>query len=259
MPCEAPIGSECIDFNTTIVLILVNERNKDEVIRTFQNSMNEKISNGWLYDNFPLGEALQPPPNPSLAPSPANIPGGNKPDDSGEIESRELSTGAIVGIVIAAVALVYGIALSAIYNRRRRARDDDEFDLEGQPVSDSEIVQDLGPASSANQPKDVNDSWSVDDSEANTESNTSRDRLLSDAKSSSRLAPALGNLDDESESEFSEIDSVLSSNISSAPVEDPEALKSSPLAAVAMASTLVASQSSGRLSSSTSQPPVGSR
>ncbi|KAL7463177.1 hypothetical protein ACHAXS_003556, partial [Conticribra weissflogii] len=258
LPCEAPIGSECIDFNTTIVLILVNERNKDEVIRTFQNSMNEKISNGWLYDNFPLGEALQPPPNPSLAPSPANIPGGNKPDDSGEIESRELSTGAIVGIIIAAVALVYGIALSAIYNRRRRARDDDEFDLEGQPVSDSEIVQDLGPASSANQPKDVNDSWSVDDSEANTESNTSRDRLLSDAKSSSRLAPALGNLDDESESEFSEIDSVLSSNVSSAPVEDPEALKSSPLAAVAMASTLVASQSSGRLSSSTSQPPVGS-
>lgn len=237
----------------------MNERNKDGVIRTFQNSMNEKISEGWLYENFSLEEALRPPPNPSLAPSPANVPGGNKPDDSGEIESRELSTGAIVGIVIAAVALVYGIALSAIYNRRRRAKDDDEYDLEGQPVSDSEILQDLGPATSANKTKGVDDSWSVDDSEANTESNTSQDRLLSDALSSSRITPALGNLDDESESEFSEIDSVFSSNVSSAPVEDPDALKSSPLAAVAMASTLVASQSAGRLSSSTSQPHVGSR
>mmetsp|Transcript_26733 Transcript_26733/g.56047 ORF Transcript_26733/g.56047 Transcript_26733/m.56047 type:complete len:1473 (-) Transcript_26733:183-4601(-) len=258
LPCEAPVGSDCINFNTTIVLILVNERNKDGVIRTFQNSMNEKISDGWLYENFSLEEALRPPPNPSLAPSPANVPGGNKPDDSGEIESRELSTGAIVGIVIAAVALVYGIALSAIYNRRRRAKDDDEYDLEGQPVSDSEILQDLGPATSGNKPKGVDDSWSVDDSEANTESNTSQDRLLNDALSSSRTAPALGNIDDESESEFSEIDSVFSFNVSSAPVEDPDALKSSPLAAVAMASTLVASQSSSRLSSSTSQPRVGS-
>ena len=217
----------------------MDEPNKDQVVQTFTNSMNDAIQAGLLFEKFDLEEALKPPPPQSPAPSPTPNPpdGVESPGDDKNLESRELSTGAVAGIVIAVIAVLYGVALSAIYVKRRRGDDDEEFDLERQEVGDSAVMQDF-----SSPDKD-------DDSEANTESNTSQDHLLSSTFLTSSK-PALGNLDDESESGFSE------SSVSSLPAEEPVAQMSSPLAALAMASTLVVSQNSN---SSASQSEAVSR
>eukprot|EP01082_Thalassiosira_pseudonana_P010778 g10422.t1 g10422 contig4:1849285-1852582(-) len=214
LPSNATEGSACISFYNIIVLSLVDETDTDGSVETFQAAMNEKIQDGWLVDNFNLTKALEPPPEPS--PPPTSNP--SSVDDNKEVKVNTLPMHA----------------------------GEDEFDLERQEVTNSAAARDgLDPS------EGVDDSWSVDDSAANTESNTSQDHLLAGQLTSSANTPALGTLEDEEDWSESDMDSSCydSSSLSTGPPQDSAAF-SSTLAAVGMASTLVASSATAPESAS---------
>ena len=234
--------------------------------------MIEKIDLGWLYENFDLEEALRPPlvtPSPG-PPTPLPPDGGNGPGSGGEtLQSRNLSTGAIIGIILACAAFVSGRIVSALRIRKGN-KDDEEFDLERQEVTNDASFRDgmdptsataLASPSKSIQTRDVGDSWSVDSSGANTEANTSQDHLLQGSRlmtSSAVATPALGNMVEEFSESDIDMESMYDSSSmgSSAAPQEQDAMGSSPLAAMAMASTLVASNSSGRHSSSETKSTV---
>ncbi|KAL7520730.1 hypothetical protein ACHAWX_005440 [Stephanocyclus meneghinianus] len=226
--------SMCLDFNSTILLPIVNEtdRSPETISVIFQNAMYAKIEEGWLTENFNLTKALEPPlKEPAPAPSPST--------DGTRKMGADLSTGAIIGIAVGGTLMLYLVIAMIYYAGKRNSKPDDEFDLERPPVSES-AGNDLAPVS-PDSSRGMGDSWSLDDaSEAQTESNTSQDHLLPEHISSS-AEPVLGKIDDEEDWSESDINSSAydSSTVSSGPAQDLTA--GSSLAAVGMASTFVAS------------------
>ena len=235
---ECPVGttigtgrvSDCLNFNNTIVLLMVDEVDVEEKVDIFEAAMLAKISDGWLVDNFDLEKALQPPPAPT--PPPNSIDPGTGGNET--IDSSPLSAGAIAGIVVAIVTCPILIFLFADRYRRRAGKDnesDEEYDLERQQsLKDSDVAQDGMDPSSA---------IVVDDSSSmNTEdkSFSSQDHLLQgEMLSTALMPPALGEMKDSEDAESSIYSSVDQ-------LEDEQGdSRSSPLAAMAAASTLVAS------------------
>jgi len=237
---DTPTPTDCLNFNNTIVLFMVDEDDVEEKVDIFEAAMLAKISDGWLVDNFDLEEALQPPPAPSSPPNSVDsgTGNGNKTIDS----SQPLSAGAIAGIVVAIVTCPILIFLFADRYRRRAGKDDEsaeEFDIERQQsLKDSDVAQDgMGPSSAV----------VIDDSSSmNTEdkSFSSQDHLLQgEMLSTALMAPALGEMKDSEDAESSIYSSVDQ-------LEDEQGdSRSSPLAAMAAASTLVASTPSTTTSS----------
>lgn len=220
----------------------MDETDTDGSVETFQAAMNEKIQDGWLVDNFNLTKAFEPPPEPS--PPPTSNP--SSVDDNKEVKVNTLSVGAFAGIAVAIALVVYLLWYSVYRRHKRKHAGEDEFDMERQEVTNSAAARDgLDPS------KGVDDSWSVDDSAANTESNTSQDHLLAGQLTSSANTPALGTLEDEEDWSESDMDSSCydSSSLSTGPPQDSAAF-SSTLAAVGMASTLVASSATAPESAS---------
>ena len=175
----------------------------------------------------PSAPTSSPPPTaltsgPSKAPSFLLIP-------EVPVESNKLDTGAIIGICVAGTLVLYVLIAFVRFTNKAGKKDDEEFDLERQPVSDVAAKDMTGPSSPDS--KEVGDSWSIGDvSEAQT--NTSQDHLLPQSQIRSTAEPALGKFDEGDD--WSESESTASSgavlNLTAG----------SSLAAVGMASTFVA-------------------
>lgn len=226
-PGEPPRGAPCILFNSTITLNIVDEPNVAAEVSAFETALLTAIAEGWLEENFDLDEALQPPPNPP-PPVPLPLPNPNeKPDTdrNGGVASNSLSPGAIAGIVIAAIILVGVVILfAARRSARQRTNDKSSSDYEmerSQVVKSSDLSADFGP-----------------DEESQSTANksfTSTDHLLAgqEISSATPTTSALGPLQTEPDGE----DSTYYD-----PSEDEsDQPRSSPLAAMAAASTLVSS------------------
>ena len=201
------------------------------IIEKFQNAIDAKIEKGWMEQNFDIEAALNPQTE-APAPSP------DSSEKGGGSTNIANNAGALIGICVGGTLVLFCLIASIYYGKNRFKKDDDEFDLENQAVSESAAAKDLASPESSQQ--GVSDSWSLDDvSEAQTESNTSTDHLLQGQVSSS-AQPTLGRIDDEEDWSESDINSSAydSSTVSSGPARDLTA--GSSLAAVGMASTFVA-------------------
>lgn len=237
---NAATPKDCLSFNNTILLYMVDEYDELEKVQIFENAMIAKIASGWLVQNFDLNEALKPPP----APAPA--PGTDGTDKS--LESKPLSVGAIIGIIALVLTCFVLTALFGDKYRRNRKNardaDGDEYDLERQmPAKDSELAQDdLIPPPSPG--ADDSSSMYTEDKSFSSQEHLLQGQLSSTAD----LPPALGEMKTEDDSEvgesiYSEVgESIYSEGDEFDNLRDasPRAA-SSPLSAMAAASTLVAS------------------
>ena len=234
-PSDVPTTDEsvsgCFNFTNTIVLRMVDERNVEDAADVFENAMLTKIADGWLNENFDLEEALKPPPPTSPTPGPTNSV------DRGEgatSDTPPLSTGAIIGIVIAAMIVVMLLILLIVRHRRDKNGKVDADDVERQASpNEAELARDGFDESS---------SAMVDDASSMEKSFSSQDHLLQGQLSSTadNLPPALEKLPSEDESE---VDDGYDSNADQ--YEERNRLGGqSALGVMAAASTLVASSSS---------------
>jgi hypothetical protein len=205
-------------------------------LEKFQSAVIAKIESGWLAENFNIEEALKPTEAPVPGPSTDASTDGST-DRTTPVD--KLNVGAVIGICVGATLVLYVLIAFVYHAKKSRQKDDDEFDLERQAVSDEAANDMMTPASPDS--KEASDSWSLDDaSEAQTESNTSQDHLLPENQIRSTAEPALGNFDEEEDWSESDINSSAydSSTVSSGPAQNLTA--GSTLAAVGMASTFVA-------------------
>lgn len=221
MPTSEDLG--CFNFTNTIILRMVDEGDAEAAADLFEDAMLTKIADGWLNENFDLEEALKPPPSPTPAP--------NSTVDRGESTSSDtqpLSTGAIIGIVIA--GLIICMLLILLIARNRRDKNKGVYDVERQASpNESELA------------KDGFDECSgiVDDSSSVEKSFSSQDHLLQGQLSSTAdMSPALEKLPSDDESEMVDL-----YDAPSADFEDQSILGQSALGVMAAASTLVASSS----------------
>ena len=165
----------------------------DEKVEMFERAMLDKIADGWLADNFDLEEALQPPPSPN--------PGTDPEDGDRAVDDSKLSTGAIIGIVIAAVFCFVATLLFVSRQRNKERNDGGEYDLErqqalGKDVDESDLAaaQDLSVADEDSSAPSAERSY------------TSHDPLLQQGQvtsSASMLQPALGQISTEPEDDES--------------------------------------------------------
>jgi len=91
---ECPgLWSDCLNFNNTIVLFMVDEVDVEEKVDIFEAAMLAKISDGWLVDNFDLEKALQPPPAPTPPPNRIDSgTGGNETIDSSQKDDDDCAS-----------------------------------------------------------------------------------------------------------------------------------------------------------------------
>jgi hypothetical protein len=140
--CPSPSGNStleaCLNFTNTIVLQLVNDTDPEGKAEAFEKAVIDKIAKGWLAENFDLGEALNPPPSPSTAPTLL---------EESSNAARGLPTGAVIGIVAAAMLAF----LTAVFAFSRRVRwateednppDEDGRKLRQQVPTDIELARD---------------------------------------------------------------------------------------------------------------------
>mmetsp|Transcript_34080 Transcript_34080/g.59899 ORF Transcript_34080/g.59899 Transcript_34080/m.59899 type:complete len:1382 (+) Transcript_34080:155-4300(+) len=146
---ETTLPTECLHFNNTILLSMIDEPNVEEQVEIFESAMIAKIADGWLVDNFDLEEALKPPPTPGPTPS-KDVGEGNKGEGTDTLEPQPLSVGAIIGIVFGVLACFLLTMLFAGRNNYRNKNTpppDDDYDLERQQSikdSDAEVQDDMG-------------------------------------------------------------------------------------------------------------------
>lgn len=182
---------------------------------------------------------------PAPAPGPSTDASTDGSDTDRTVGGSNLDVGAIIGICVGGTLALYAIAAIVYHAKKSPQKEDEEFDLEQQAVSDAAAKDMMGPASPDSK-NDVSDSWSLDDaSEAQTEGNTSQDHLLPASQMRSSQDLALGNLDEEENWSESDVnDSTFdSSTVGSGPAQNLTA--GSSLAAVGMASTFVAANAAG--------------
>lgn len=237
---ESDPTATCLDYNTTIILSVLNETGLDQAafVEKFQSAFNAKLESGWLAENFNIEEALSPSQSPAAGPSPDSSLDGSDTDRT--VEGSNLDTGEIIGICVGGVLALYALIAIVYHAKKAREKDDEEFDLERQTVSDAAAKDMLGP-SSPDSKNSASDSWSLDDvSEAQTEGNTSQDHLLPASQRRSTQDPALGNLDEEEEWSDSDINDSTFDSGTAGSVSAQNLTTGSSLAAVGMASTFVA-------------------
>jgi len=237
-----------------------NEPNVEEKTAIFQAAMLNKIKEGWLVDNFNLNAAMQPPPKPPTPPtssSPPPTPILNPNPNEGDrittptepLEPDSISSGAIVGIILAVLLCFFLTVLFARKNNYGQPKNEPprnhEDDLEMAPNGNGAMMAGAGDG---------------DDFTVNTadKSYTSRDNLLPTSRvSSSTMAhnmspmPELGEVshDDLSRVDDSGRDSEVDESIFSTDTDDHigdvnasgTGNSTSQIAAMAAASTLVAS------------------
>ena len=217
------------------MLSMVDEPDVAEKVELFEAAMLAKIADGWLVENFNLEEALKPPPAPT--PPPNDIDRGEGSDNSTD-DDPGLSTGALIGIIVAILACFVISAFLVSRFNNKKSDDVEEFDLERhQSVKGSDVGNDgLEPLEHVSEVED-------ESSQATAEKSfSSQDHLLQDQMLSTALMPpALGEVkDSEEEKDDSEIVTDSSFFSDDEKVEDADR-STSPLAAMAAASTLVAS------------------
>jgi len=230
------LPTDCLNFNNTILLEMINEPDVDEKVAVFENAMQDKIAEGWLVDNFDLEEALKPPPPPT--PSPTKNPDRSITPPSETIQPQPLSIGAIIGIIAAVLACFFVTIIFGMQTGYRKdTKDDDSYDLERQTsVKDPHNVA----------ARDGLDPLPVSPFDDESESNTTTDRswnskdplLQGQLSSTAQSRSLLGELPHEGSSEVEE-------SIYSMKSSDDEHIgdidEMSPLASMAAASTIVAS------------------
>jgi len=238
---------------------MVDQLDVEGTVEIFENAMLDKIAEGWLVDNFDIEEALKPPPSPTPPPF-------NKVEtDDDVVDSKSLSIGAIIGIVVSALAvLILTLLFADKYRRRNKGteNDDEDFALERrQSLKDSELAKEdgLAPAEAFATTEVVDDSMSTDNKSFSSQDHLLQGQAISSSTTASALpstAPTLGEMKEEEGGEEMEesFDSEMIESIHS-DLEDAENTdrdRRSPLAAMAAASTLVASTSTTTPRASTS-------
>ena len=127
-PDETNLNSNCLIFNNTILLYVINEPLAAEKVTAFESAMLAKIQAGWLKQNFDTEEALMPPVN-------------NMITDAERIQpSARLSAGAIVGLVLGVLLCFLATVLFAGHTLHKRKIDappgnyPSDYDLERRAV-----------------------------------------------------------------------------------------------------------------------------
>ena len=119
---------------------MVDEPDVAEKVELFEAAMLAKIADGWLVENFNLEEALKPPPAPT--PPPNDIDRGEGSDNSTD-DDPGLSTGALIGIIVAILACFVISAFLVSRFNNKKSDDGEEFDLERhQSVKGSDVGND---------------------------------------------------------------------------------------------------------------------
>lgn len=135
-PADCPNNDTkaCLNFTNTVVLHMVNETDPEGKVEIFEGAVDDKLDEGWLGSNFDLPEALKPPPPPSQAPS-QTISRDNE---------ANMSVGAIVGIVAAALCCILLTMLFGVRRRPKRTAEEDNLpDGDRQQVpTDIELARD---------------------------------------------------------------------------------------------------------------------
>lgn len=186
-----------------------------------------------MTENFDVEEALSPTQAPVAAPSPDSVIDENENERIGS----GLTTQSIILICVGAL-FVFQILVFLIYHAAKGTfKQDDEFDLERQAVSETAAKDMQGPSSPNSQ--EVSDSWSLDDaSEAQTKSYSSQDHLLPENQIRSTASPKLEDLEEEEDwSESDANDSTFDSTMDGQNIS-----AGSGLAAVGMANAVGSSQ-----------------
>jgi len=260
VPDDTP-PTECLYFNNTIFLSMEDEPYVEEKTAIFQAAMLTKIKEGWLVDNFDLNAAMQSPPQPptpptssSSPPTPNLIPNPSEGDrittPTEPLEPDSISSGAIVGIVLAILLCFFLTVLFARKNNYGKPKNEPprnhEDDLEMPPDGNRAMMAGAGDG----------DDYTVNTAD---KSYSSRDNLLSTSRvSSSAMAhnmspmPELGEVShddlsrvDDSGRDDSEVDDSIFSAETDEHIGDVNAsgmgINTSQIAAMAAASTLVAS------------------